>query len=72
MEYMFFGGFLLAYPLICILGFILWIFAIIQTIKSDAADGHKVLWVLFMFFLPFLGVLFWLFVGPRARRSASA
>jgi len=72
MEYLFFGGFFLAYPLVCVLGFILWIYAIVQTIKSNATDGNKVLWVLFMFFLPFLGVLFWLFLGPRASRTISA
>ena len=43
------------------------IWALISVIGSDATTGRKVVWVLVILFLPFLGFLAWLFFGPRAR-----
>ena len=47
---------------------ILDLWAIISTVSSRAGTGTKVLWVLVVLFLPLLGFLLWLFVGPRGSR----
>jgi hypothetical protein len=43
---------------------ILDIWAIINTINSGADTGTKVLWVLLILILPFVGFIAWLLVGP--------
>lgn len=45
------------------------IWALISVIGSQASTGRKVIWVLVILFLPFLGFIAWLFLGPRASRS---
>lgn len=41
------------------------IWAIVKTLSSGASTGTKVVWVLVILFLPVLGLLLWLFLGPR-------
>lgn len=51
-----------------LLGFILLvcvIYAIIKTVESKASTGAKVIWVLVLLLLPFLGFILWLIFGPR-------
>jgi Phospholipase_D-nuclease N-terminal len=50
-----------------LLGLDIW--ALISVIGSRAGTGTKVIWVLVILFLPFLGFLAWLVFGPRAARS---
>jgi len=64
-EGLFVGGMVLSSLFLCLIGFILWIVAIIHTIKADVTDGEKIGWVLFLCILPFIAVIVWLFVGPR-------
>jgi hypothetical protein len=45
------------------------LWAIISVIGSRASTGGKVLWVLVILFLPLLGFLAWLILGPRSGRS---
>ncbi len=52
-----FGGLL-------ILALDLW--AIISVFGSTASTGKKVLWTLLIIFLPIIGFVLWLFLGPRA------
>jgi hypothetical protein len=42
------------------------IWALIATIGSNETTGKKVIWVLVILFLPFLGFIAWFFLGPRA------
>ena len=42
------------------------IWALIATIGSNETTGKKVIWVLVILFLPFLGFIAWFFFGPRA------
>ncbi len=42
------------------------VWAIIQTIQSNAYTGSKVFWVVLILVLPLLGLIIWLFAGPRA------
>lgn len=44
------------------------LWAIISTIGSNASTGSKVIWCLFILFLPLLGFIIWLFFGPRAKK----
>lgn len=52
-----FGGLL-------ILALDLW--AIISVLGSSASTGKKVIWTLLIVFLPVLGFILWVFLGPRA------
>lgn len=44
------------------------IWAIVSVVRSDAATGKKVLWVLLIFILPVLGLILWAIMGPRGNR----
>lgn len=46
------------------------IWAMVQTVQSNASTGAKVMWIVLILFLPLIGFIFWFFVGPRpgARR----
>jgi hypothetical protein len=45
------------------------LWAIVSVLGSSASTGRKVIWVLAILILPFLGFIAWLFLGPRANRS---
>jgi hypothetical protein len=45
------------------------LWAIISVIGSSASTGGKVLWVLVILFLPLLGFIAWLVLGPRSGRG---
>ncbi|RRV12132.1 PLDc N-terminal domain-containing protein [Pseudomonas saudiphocaensis] len=44
------------------------IWAIVSVVRSDAAIGKKVLWVLLILILPVLGLILWGIMGPRGNR----
>ncbi len=49
-------------------GFILLIcvvYAILKTVQSGASTGTKVIWILVLLLLPFLGFILWFFLGPK-------
>lgn len=41
------------------------VWAIVKTVQSGASTGAKVFWVVLILILPILGLLIWLFFGPR-------
>lgn len=43
------------------------VWAIVSILQSSATTGKKVLWILLVFFLPVLGFILWLLLGPRGR-----
>lgn len=45
------------------------IWAIVSVVRSDAATGKKVLWVLLILILPVLGLILWAIMGPRGNRA---
>jgi hypothetical protein len=45
------------------------IWAIVNVIGSPASTGSKVLWVVIILLLPVIGLIAWLFMGPRSARS---
>lgn len=44
------------------------VWAIVSILQSSATTGKKVLWILLVFFLPVLGFILWLLLGPRGGR----
>lgn len=51
-----------------ILGFILLvcvIYAIVKTTQSGASTGTKVIWIVVLLLLPFLGFILWWLFGPK-------
>lgn len=51
--------------------FILWIWALVDIIKSKfQEDLMQVVWLLVVFFLPFLGVLLYLLIGRSMKQPA--
>lgn len=51
-----------------VLGFILLIliiYAIVKTAQSSARGTTKLIWILVLLFLPVLGFILWLFLGPK-------
>ncbi|MFO7593568.1 MAG: PLDc N-terminal domain-containing protein [Pseudomonadota bacterium] len=45
---------------------ILVIWGVVSTIQSRASIGKKVLWVVILLLLPFLGFILWLLLGPKS------
>jgi len=43
--------------------FVIW--AIIKTAQSRAGGVAKLLWILILLFLPVLGLILWLLLGPK-------
>lgn len=41
------------------------IWAIAKIINSGATTGKKIFWILFILFLPVLGLIVWFFIGPK-------
>ena len=45
------------------------IWAIVNIFQSGASTERKVLWTVLVILLPLLGVLIWLFAGPRTNSA---
>ncbi|MBT5413778.1 MAG: PLDc_N domain-containing protein [Rhodospirillaceae bacterium] len=54
--------------LIGLLLFVLWLWAVISILQSNASGGGKLLWILIVVIFPFVGFVIWLFIGPRSAR----
>lgn len=44
---------------------ILNVYAIVKIVQSTAGTGTKVAWIVVILLLPVLGLLLWLFLGPK-------
>ncbi len=53
-----------------ILHFLVWVYAVIRILGSDASTGDRVLWILIVLILPLVGLLIWLFMGPGSPRKS--
>ncbi|GAB5470881.1 MAG: PLD nuclease N-terminal domain-containing protein [Rhodospirillales bacterium] len=49
-----------------IISLVLFIYATLKIVGSDASTGVKVLWIALIFFLPILGFIIWLLMGPTS------
>jgi hypothetical protein len=45
------------------------VWAIVHIVSSGASVGAKVVWAVLILVLPVIGLLIWLFAGPRASRA---
>jgi len=45
------------------------IWAVINIFQSSASNEKKLLWTLVVVLLPVLGLILWLFLGPRGGRA---
>jgi hypothetical protein len=45
--------------------FILWIIAIVQIIQSGMDSTKKLIWILVVLFLPFIGSILWFIIGNK-------
>lgn len=52
------SGFLGLVLLICV------VYAIVKTLQSSAGTRAKVIWIVVLILLPFLGFILWLLFGP--------
>ena len=53
-------------PILALAGFIFWLMMLIDAIKNQ--DENKVMWIILIIFLNFLGALIYYFVGKRGRK----
>lgn len=51
-----------------LIGLALSIWAIINVVQSGTSNMGKVLWILLLILVPFLGFIIWLVAGPRGSR----
>lgn len=45
------------------------VWAILNIVQSTEKTGIKLLWVLIILLLPFIGLVAWFFLGPRDRSA---
>ena len=55
------------FRLLGILVFVLDIIAIVSILKSSADSGTKLLWIILVILLPFLGMILYFLMGPGRR-----
>ena len=55
------------FQLLGVLVFVLDIIAIVSILKSSAETGTKILWLILVILLPFLGMILYFLMGPGRR-----
>jgi hypothetical protein len=63
-----FGGGILITILVIVFIFLIPLFALISALTSEFQGNEKILWVLIILFLPFLGSLLYFLIGINQRR----
>ncbi|MBL0745462.1 PLD nuclease N-terminal domain-containing protein [Chryseolinea lacunae] len=53
--------------LLLLVPFALWLWALIEIIRSDFKNNNKTIWLLVLIFLPFLGWLLYVIIGRDQR-----
>ncbi|HEY3169473.1 MAG TPA: PLD nuclease N-terminal domain-containing protein [Thermoanaerobaculia bacterium] len=56
------------FPLLGLLVFILDIVAIVSVLKSGADSATKILWIVLVIVLPFVGMILYFLMGPGRRK----
>lgn len=46
---------------------VFWVICLIDTIRSSFENNNKIIWVLVVFFLPFLGSILYLSIGVKLK-----
>lgn len=67
-----FGLFVLLFgAVLSLAGFVFWLWMLIHAITNKGlGDGEKIVWVLVIIFLPFIGSVIYFFIGRTKGRSA--
>jgi hypothetical protein len=55
------------YGMIVLAGFALWIFSLINACTSNFTGSNKIIWILLIIFIPFLGSILYLLIGRGQR-----
>lgn len=45
------------------------VYGIVKTVGSSASTSSKVLWVVILIVVPFVGLILWFILGPKSSRS---
>lgn len=62
------GGSIFALLLLALIPFALWLWALVEIIRSDFNDSsQKIIWLLILIFLPVLGWLLYVIIGRGQR-----
>jgi len=56
------------FPLLGLLVFVLDVVAIVSLLKSGADSATKILWLLLIVLLPFVGMVIYFLIGPGRRK----
>lgn len=64
-----FGGLGLMEIFIIFTPIILWVFALIDVLKSEFQGSNKLIWVLVIIFIPILGAILYLIIGRQQRNK---
>lgn len=62
------AGQIFLFLLILALPFIVWIWALVDIVRSEFKTGFdKIVWLLMVFFLPVLGFILYIFIGRKQK-----
>ncbi len=50
-----------------IVPFVLWIWALVDILKSEFTGYNKIIWLLLVIFLPLLGLILYYFIGRKQK-----
>ena len=56
-------------PFLGLITLILYLWAIVSILTCRVDLGSKILWLALLIFLPGIGLIAWLFLGPRDKRN---
>ncbi|BAU22879.1 hypothetical protein THC_0485 [Caldimicrobium thiodismutans] len=64
----FFSGlFGILFFILFIVPFVLWIWALVDILKSEFTGYNKIIWLLLVIFLPLLGLILYYFIGRKQK-----
>ena len=52
--------------ILALIGFVLWVWAVISIAQSEASPMGKALWIVAVFIFPIVGWIVWFLFGPKA------
>ena len=61
---------LLIWSLIWLAGAAIWIWALIDILRSEFSGSNKIIWLLVVFFIPVLGLVLYLAMGRKQKIPA--
>ena len=53
--------------LIWVISFVLWIWALIDVLRSNFRDNGKIIWILVILFVPVIGSILYLLIGRKQK-----